>query len=475
MQSPTRAPKPAKEELEGITDGINKVDLSPMVWETAAAESQQLYDENRMIVSQSELDSKYRIFDTETGACGYLCPLKAKIQVDYLNHLRQKPRITVPKYSQNPESMELIKSILCGNLLFTTPVNFAVAFMVNVLPKVKGILSEDWRSYDVTIGRRGEQITPLSLLEIDYEDVELTAKEIGSTQSMSDLGVLAKVMMVYRIAQASDNNKNEVARKLGALYASTPFCMKNQNGVASVSHWSQDPSYRALIAATDMFLRKFKNHEFEKLKACTLGSFMKDCTVMRSIEEAARALKISPSNMLQYAFSRALAEDIRRLTGGDRTEEKIVDHSYFQYMREMNLIKRSPYSARSNPNLFLWCQFIKGLVGETSSAYVRMVDATLPQSLLVEAAYVAYYLVHNRNLGPGLLNTSSRAEDMTQSRSAHELPDQEGKSPEQVYRKMRENEFMMTDKMKECFRNVIAGLDGSRKWTVGEYLKLSLQ
>nr|CDQ05539.1 Bm10181 [Brugia malayi] len=202
-------------------------------------------------------------------------------------------------------------------------------------------------------------------------------------------------MSASRIAQAPATQmgyKAELVRRIGEVFKMEPFNLDSTAGVMNVPHWIQDHDYCVLVSAIDMFFRKFPNHKFEKYRACTLGTFLKDCVVITSLNQAAQCLSIEPGVLLQYVFSKDIADDVRRLIGGGPHEEKNVDHSYFQYMREMNLIPRSPYSASINPNLFTWCQFIGVLMGKRRSVYARLLDCFSPSMLLVYASYVVYYI-----------------------------------------------------------------------------------
>ncbi|VDN95732.1 unnamed protein product, partial [Brugia pahangi] len=226
------------------------------------------------------------------------------------------------------------------------------------MESITGVLQDDWKSYSVIIGHKGDTIIK---------------PESGT--AVTDYAIAAKALMVYRIAQAPAAQmgyKAELVRRIGEVFKMEPFNLDSTAGVMNVPHWIQDQDYCILVSAVDMFFRKIPNHKFEKYRACTLGTFLKDCVVITSLNQAAQCLSIEPAVLLQYVFSKDIADDVRRLIGGGPHEEKNVDHSYFQYMREMNLIPRSPYSASINPNLFTWCQFIGVLMGKRRSEPIAM-------------------------------------------------------------------------------------------------------
>nr|CDP93502.1 Bm14386 [Brugia malayi] len=290
---------------------------------------------------------------------------------------------------------QLAKSIIHSNIPPSTASGIAVSYIAKVMESITGVLQDDWKSYSVIIGHKGDTISPLSLLNIKKTELEFSRVKPESGTAVTDYAIAAKALMVYRIAQAPAAQmgyKAELVRRIGEVFKMEPFNLDSTAGVMNVPHWIQDQDYCILVSAVDMFFRKFPNHKFEKYRACTLGTFLKDCVVITSLNQAAQCLSIEPAVLLQYVFSKDIADDVRRLIGGGPHEEKNVDHSYFQYMREMNLIPRSPYSASINPNLFTWCQFIGVLMGKRRSVHARLLDCFSPSMLLVYASYVVYYI-----------------------------------------------------------------------------------
>ncbi|VBB35280.1 unnamed protein product [Acanthocheilonema viteae] len=203
-----------------------------------------------------------------------------------------------------------------------------------------------------------------------------------------------------------------------AEYGERGISSDSTAGVMNVPHWIQDTNYCTLVAAVDMFFRRFTNHKLEKFRACTLGSFMKDCVMLTSLNQAAQAFALNPATLVQYIYSPQIAEDVRRIIWGPATEEKNEEYSYFQYMREVNLIPRSPYSASLNPNLFNWCQFIGVLMGQRRSIYARLIPCSSPSMLLIYAAYVVYYVSGIPDARLQFADTPDKQELIMQSSSA---------------------------------------------------------
>ncbi|APG78843.1 putative nucleoprotein [Xingshan nematode virus 4] len=421
-------------------------------------------------------DSAFTIYDTETGKIGILSKYGLEPEVYYLNELKEKPLITVPHYYTDPDVIKGIRTIIDGNTPASTDSSLGIAFIAHMAKKIKGILDEDWKSYSVVIGRKGDEINPLDLLRLRIEEKESKMTTIDRDVVSGDFGLLAKCLMVHRvgIASAEGGYKENLCARLATIFTMEPFNLKNVIGVTNLAHWLQDTSFTSIVAAIDMFLRKFPNHQYEKLRACTLGTFLKDCVVMSSVNQAADALLTSPPILLQYVFSRDIATDVRHIIGGEPTEEKTTDHSYFQYMREMNLVPRSAYSASLNPNLFLWCQFIGVLLGKRRSMYARLLECSSPTMILVHACYVVYYLSGSPEAKLIFALNKEKGEQITKAREARkrlEMDEESTPSPEFVLSEMQKHHYTITDEMKDKFLLTVRTIDGSRRGTVGEFIK----
>ncbi len=417
------------------------------------------------------------IYDSHTQKSGILSRVGLAPPVDYLNELDHKPYITIPTYCDTKDGFELAKAILHSNIPPSTTPGVAVAYIAKVAETITGKLEDDWKSYDVMIGHKGDTITPLSLLEITKLHIELPGQKTETIPTCTDYGVAAKALLVYRISQAPPDQttyKANLMKRIGDVFKMEPFCLDSTAGVMNVPHWIQDPAYRTLAAAIEMFLRKFPGHPLEKLRACTLTSYIKDCALLPSVNFAAECLQISPATLLQYIYSRSLADDVRRLIGGGPKEEKLVDHSYFQYMREMNLIPRSPYSASLNANLFVWCQFIGALNSQKRSIHARMVTTANPVILLIFAGYVSYYVLGAPETNVIFADTPEKMEALVRLKQikAEQKPESEDSaSPEAVLQHMKDNNYEFTIEMKEKFIPIVRTIDGSRKDSIGEFVK----
>ncbi|QPO14167.1 N protein [Sodak rhabdovirus 1] len=419
--------------------------------------------------------NKFKLYDIESRKELEVDVAGITKSAEYLTEMKGKPPVAITQY-ETPHAVGILKTMINDGLQPETDVKNAIAFIYHVAQNIKGTLLDDWISYGIVIGRGKDEITPLDLLDVTVHNESLKIDVTQDKTDPNEYGLLAKVLIPYRIAGApvqQSGYRSELARRLGEVFATEPFNLKNVTGVLSVVHWANNPDYCKLVAAIDMFLRKFPDHEMEKLRACTLGSYLKDCVMLSAIGQSAEALLINPATLLQYVFSNDLAEDVRRITRPQPNEERSVDHSYFQYMREFKLVPRSPYSASLNPNLFIWTQIIGALSGKRRSMYARMIDCASPGLTFIQAAYVVFHLKRHPQGKLYFVDDLSKLGSIRQASDDRSVSPvkEDGLMPVEVLQSMIENQYSLTDEMREEFTCAIKAIDGSRPGTVGEYIK----
>jgi hypothetical protein len=136
--------------------------------------------------------------------------------------------------------------------------------------KVK--LDQEWQSYGVIIGRADEEIGPMDLLK--KEDGPALAAAVATTNAKwSDL--FYRVVMTHRMKKAREsadptyvNNLNTKLTVLGRsciwkVGITGPIDTSRLDGAL------EDANVKAILAALDMFLYRFDQHELSFLRAGT--------------------------------------------------------------------------------------------------------------------------------------------------------------------------------------------------------------
>ncbi len=419
---------------------------------------------------------KFTCYSVKTGRKLELCNHGFEATVDYLTEMSEKPKIIVPIYRNEDNAREIQKSILSGPIPTSTPPSVGANFIYSMLDKMKGVLTEEWSSYGIRIGGIGDEVTPLNLITVIPKEQEFLGQAGQTTSTMSDWGILAKCLMVYRVSlapQAQAGYRTDLQKRLHQIFMMDPFYVDNVSGVLGLQHWISDPTFCGLIAAIDMFLRKFPRHDLERLRACTLGSQYRDCVIIGSISHTAKVLNTTPGGVFGYIFNKAVAEEAEQVYAGEG-EEKTKKDSYFQYMRDFSLVGRTAYSASANPNLFIWCHMIGALAGKRRSMYARFIDCSNPVLLLTEAMYIVHYLGSTPDIDLRFVATEAENERIQRHRAQLEaagIATSDRTTPDQILQFMRENNMTITQEMRDKFSPIIGTIDGSRPGTVGEFVK----
>lgn len=419
---------------------------------------------------------KFTCYSVKSGKKLQICSHGFDSAVEYLTEMQGKPRVVIPLFRNEDSIRDTQKAILSGPIPANTPPSIGVNYICHMLSRMIGVLDEDWISYDIKIGSPDDEICPLDLIDMVPKEVEFTGKAGQSASTMSDWGILAKCLMVYRVSlapQAQTGYKGELVKRLQQIFMMDPYYMDNTSGVLGLQHWVSDASFCALVAAVDMFLRKFPRHDFERLRACTLGSQYRDCVIIGSISHTAKVLGTSPGGVFGYIFNKDVAEEAEQVyAGGD--DEKTKKDSYFQYMRDFGLVTKTAYSASANPNLFVWCHMIGTLAGKRRSMYARFIDCSNPVILLTEAMYIVYHLGGSADIDLRFVSTEAENERIQRHRAQLEaagIMTTDRITPDQILQLMRENNMSITVDMKEKFAPIIGTIDGSRAGTIGEFVK----
>ncbi|VDN32925.1 unnamed protein product [Gongylonema pulchrum] len=212
--------------------------------------------------------------------------------------LKGKPKIEI--YVDNsPDALEKERALLAQDFLSQQKVETAISFLYKVLPNLmQGTLATSWESYGIVIGKRGDRISPLDLVEWIVKDPPAgpdKSEEIHTPSKMpSDLAIVAKCLMVYRI------------------------------GSVPAAHFE--------------YVEKLTD------RMAVLYSQQPGCATIPSIKKIAKAMKMKHSELITYAFDERIVDDMGWVQENWEKEEIDKRDSYFPYLKELQIVPRSPYS-----------------------------------------------------------------------------------------------------------------------------------
>lgn len=162
--------------------------------------------------------------------------------------------------------------------------------------------------------------------------------------------------------------------------------------------WTQNVNYLRLAAALDMFLFRFKEHEFSKLRFCTVTCRFRDCAGVSDLRFILKILGLSLVEFSQWVWTASIADDLERIL---RPREEIdSSSSYTPYVASMRLCSKSPYSASANPNLHVFVHSIGCANLRIRSINSRMVGDVNLADIVANAAILNYVRGSRYHLQP---------------------------------------------------------------------------
>lgn len=267
----------------------------------------------------------------------------------------------------------------------------AAHYLYLVFSKVEYELEEDWETYGITLGKKGDKVTINNL--VDWE-LTGTATDGQSSQVKEEddpwLCVLAAGHLRLAAARVWQTYQTSVQTTLLAMARSVnpgnaPIAFQVS---AELDTFDSNQSLIGVCAAIDMISNKFpgSNEDLSKVKISTLVTRYKDCTVFSSISGLSRFLGISVDDVVKWIFDSSVASELDALLNDK--EEFGDPNSYFPYQSSLGIVSKSYYSASSCPNLHFWLHTIGSLLGYERSQSARLVKGTSELSV-GKAAFLA--------------------------------------------------------------------------------------
>ncbi len=133
---------------------------------------------------------------------------------------------------------------------------------------------------------------------------------------------------------------------------------------------------KKVIAAIDMFLTKFEDHEWGFLQAGTLVSRYKQCMGLLDLFYADTAFYLPKGEILRWMFFDQVADQVTWIY--EEPDEIGVMSSYMPYCVDLELVGKSPYSATANDALHNWVHILGSLSGLERSKKAAVVGSPAP-------------------------------------------------------------------------------------------------
>ncbi|UYD62334.1 nucleoprotein [Boana pugnax lyssa-like virus 1] len=279
----------------------------------------------------------------------------------------------------------------------TPSLNDTLSYLVAVLPLIEATLEDDWESYDITIGKKNDKITPLSLLQVKYIQRELNFDFIGqpvTPDNSKKLTLAGLILAIYRLgkikAAQTGNYRQTLADRIQSILTTTPFSDIITAGVlyttaTTVAPWITNSDFRKIVGAVDMFFMKFE-HEYSAMRVGTVVTAYEDCSALSSLTYFINKLGLTPEESVTYFFHPSIVRDLERLWNPGQEIEK--SDSYFVHFKALGFSGKSPYSSNAAGYLYNCIHFTGSYLGDPRSLNAAVIDDKAPNEMIVIAAFL---------------------------------------------------------------------------------------
>ncbi|AJR28375.1 nucleoprotein [Iriri virus] len=367
-------------------------------------------------------------------------------------------------------------SVRTGIELGEIKLPIAIRYLQLALTKVKAPLDDDWESFGVHIGSKGDQIGPLDLLEVKViKSPKLQSKTSKASSEDDDHWIIFWLLSHYRIGRTQNaayrdsliNRLNEVIKTI------SPEAVDINEGKGTTSGWVNNPSYCKIVGAVDMFFSRFKNEEFADLRMGTLPSRFKDCAALLSFSHVVKVTNYEPEKILDWVFCGSIGSEAVRMLKPDQELDK--PDSYMPYMMDLGLSSKSPYSSIMNPQFHAFAHIISALLKSDRSKNARISTEQNTANVLANAEIVAYVANKSLDLCKAFVKIGEKSPDEElEEEGTIEISEglgfPKGSEPMEWYLYLKDSEFQIPFEIKEWVNEESKKMSGSRPNTVGSFL-----
>ncbi|XP_055849952.1 uncharacterized protein LOC129914638 [Episyrphus balteatus] len=393
---------------------------------------------------------------------GPLCPSKW-----FTTNENSKPKIeiTLCKDSTLASSRSWVYAFISGA---TIPSAVVVDYMYHVLGTIKDELKDPWKSYGITIPIG--LITPLDLLNVSITEntgdtIEVDRPKIFNTQK-NDIYLLIMLVGLYKYAETHEKGKPHILEQIkrsASPYLPSFDCIRSPN-TNHVHELSYNLNFKKLAAALDMFLEKFPENEFEKVRIVTSFFKYQECAAIKDLIYFAEIMGVEGIfNAIEWFFTATIQREVKAMVMTEPAEEIEIKHSYFPYMMALGLSSRSrsPYSASRNPGVHLVVHIVGSLLNIPRSINAMMVN--IGNNIIVGQ--------HSLNAGIIFLAHKNLLKLDEKNMTGGGLDEIKKLTPKQCIEEFKGRSFKFSLAEKRYFENAIATIPEPRPNTIGAWVK----
>lgn len=268
----------------------------------------------------------------------------------------------------------------------------AVAFIWATFAKYPVKIDDDWTSFGLEIGKKGEKVELADLANIEWSDSKFVYEEKDAIEPTEDdlRDLILNLLFIYRYANSSELNdyKDNIRERAEKLIMNTTIFPNLKQNLVKYHNFLGTQAYVSTVAFVDMYFHRFPQHSFSKARIGTVTTRFKDCSVLASTKAIADTLGCTLQKLSVWIWTTGARDDFLRINKADQEIDE--DYSYSMYFMELGLSRKSPYSASVNYNLHLFYHAIGCGMGIPRSVHARFVGNPEAGGILQNASVVVY-------------------------------------------------------------------------------------
>lgn len=330
----------------------------------------------------------------------------------FRDHPQTKPTVTIKKTASS--FIDIANAVRGGIRGSNLTIDTAKKYLHLYGTRMQGLLDVNWRTFNLDIGIAAANITPWDIVTIREDGDFVPTENIGvqgaaaaprmgnpnEALNWSYRALAMYILCIYRLTKISNEEyrDNLIKRLETQISAEGGKGMTFHGATGIYGGWANDRGFLKMVAAYDMFLHYFRDHEESILRLGTLGSRYRDCAGMLTYGYAMKILNIGSDELMDWIFVQTMAIEMARIsTAGQESGNKF---SYFPYQSDLGLVNKCAYYSNANPYLFHWIHIIGSLIGHRRSCNARFTFEGSYADIGLNAVLVTWVFARGGELAP---------------------------------------------------------------------------
>lgn len=338
--------------------------------------------------------------------------------------------------------------------------------------EISEVTPDDWISFNRSIGKKGDAVTPWSIIDVNPVEGGIMELTTGSCDKKDYIWIICFLLSAHRLSGINiQDYEEQVKTRIFDM-------MKNYNCNYQVfppkvvyETWALDKSYCKMIAAIDMFFSRFPDHVLSPLRICTLRSRYRDCAGLLSIGYFSGLVSLkSDAAIAEWVYTDKVGQELKRMSHPG--QELTLPDSYFPYQTDLGLVRKTHYSAVNNPHTYFLVHAVGTLLHSDRSKNARMLtDKNLPNNTQ-NAKMISIAFSSTFSLGK-IFKRSDEVQRQEVSEGSESMTIDPPTVPDGVawYEWFAAMDFQIPDDMVPIIENAKTKIGDTREGTIGEYVK----